>query len=57
MLGTLATIRETHGSVEKYVIDLGLLSPEGVKQLRKNLVNEENEKDIVPWQNHAKLLL
>ncbi|KAI0886072.1 tyrosine phosphatase family-domain-containing protein [Annulohypoxylon maeteangense] len=56
MLGTLAKIREIHGTVEKCVVNLGLLSAEGVKQLRSNLVNEANE-GIVPWQNHAKLLL
>ncbi|KAI1212813.1 protein-tyrosine phosphatase-like protein [Annulohypoxylon truncatum] len=57
MLGTLAKIRETHGSVEKCVVDLELLSPEGIKQLRSNLVNDASEEGIVPWQNHAKLLL
>ncbi|KAI1101631.1 protein-tyrosine phosphatase-like protein [Jackrogersella minutella] len=57
MLGILAKIRETHGSVEKCVIDLGLLSPEGIKQLRNNIVVDVNEEGVVPWQNHAKLLL
>ncbi|KAI2464756.1 protein-tyrosine phosphatase-like protein [Annulohypoxylon bovei var. microspora] len=57
MLGTLAQIRETHGSIEKCVVDLGLLSPDGIKQLRSNLVVEASEEGMVPWQNHAKLLL
>ncbi|KAI1452591.1 protein-tyrosine phosphatase-like protein [Annulohypoxylon moriforme] len=56
MLGTLAKIRDTHGSVENCVVNLGLLSTEGVKQLRSNLVYEANE-GIVPWLDHAKLLL
>ncbi|KAI0838080.1 tyrosine phosphatase family-domain-containing protein [Hypoxylon sp. FL0890] len=56
MLGTLATIREKYGSVEKCVVDLGLLSPEGIKQLRSNLIVDANEEEVVPWQNHAKLL-
>ncbi|KAI2634697.1 tyrosine phosphatase family-domain-containing protein [Hypomontagnella submonticulosa] len=56
MLGTLAKLRETHGSVEKCVVELGLLSPEGIRQLRDNLIVEVNEEQVVPWQNHAKLL-
>ncbi|OTA58634.1 tyrosine phosphatase [Hypoxylon sp. EC38] len=56
MLGTLATIREKYGSVEKCVVDLGLLSPEGIKQLRNNLIVDTDEDGVVPWQNHAKLL-
>ncbi|KAI1392204.1 protein-tyrosine phosphatase-like protein [Hypoxylon trugodes] len=57
MLGTLARLRETYGSVEKCVIALGLLSPDGIQQLRSNLIVDVNEEAIVPWQNHAKLLL
>ncbi|KAI1080478.1 protein-tyrosine phosphatase-like protein [Whalleya microplaca] len=57
MLGTLARIRETYGSVEKCVLDLGLLSPEGISQLRSNLIVDADENEVVPWQDHAKLLL
>lgn len=56
MLGTLAKIRETYGSVEKCIVDLGLLSPEGVKQLQRNLVVETDE-EAIPWQSHAELLV
>ncbi|KAI0384562.1 tyrosine phosphatase family-domain-containing protein [Hypomontagnella monticulosa] len=56
MLGTLTKLRETYGSVEKCVIDLGLLSPEGIRQLRSNLIVEVDEEEVVPWQHHAKLL-
>lgn len=56
MLGFLTKIRETYGSVEKCVLDLRLLSPEGIKQLRSNLIVDVNEEEVVPWQNHAKLL-
>lgn len=57
MLGTLAKIRNTYGSVEKCVVDLGLLSPDGIRQLQSNLIVDVNEKGVVPWQDHAKLLL
>ncbi|KAI1403126.1 protein-tyrosine phosphatase-like protein [Hypoxylon fuscum] len=56
MLGLLAKLRETYGSVEKCVIDLGLLSPDGIKQLQSNLIVDVNDEEVVPWQDHAKLL-
>ncbi|XXH05794.1 hypothetical protein Hte_012232 [Hypoxylon texense] len=56
MLGFLTKIRETYGSVEKCVLDLGLLSPDGIEQLRSNLIVDVNDEKVVPWQNHAKLL-
>lgn len=56
MLGFLTKIRETYGSVEQCVLDLGLLTPENIKQLRNNLIVEVNEEEVVPWQDHAKLL-
>ncbi|KAI1474658.1 tyrosine phosphatase family-domain-containing protein [Daldinia eschscholtzii] len=56
MLGTLAKIRNTYGSVEKCIIDLGLLSPDGIKQLQNNLIVDVDDKGVVPWQDHAKLL-
>ncbi|KAK8070826.1 hypothetical protein PG997_011029 [Apiospora hydei] len=34
-------IRDNYGSVEKCVVDLGLITPEGIEQLRKNLVVDE----------------
>lgn len=56
MLGFLTKIRETYGSVEHCVLDLGLLTPENIKQLRNNLIVDVNEEEVVPWQDHAKLL-
>lgn len=53
MLGTLAHIRERYGSVEKCVIDLGILTPEGIAQLRKNLIVEVDEDEVVRWQEHS----
>ncbi|KAI1819680.1 tyrosine phosphatase [Xylaria intraflava] len=50
MLGTLAHIRAQHGSVEQCVLDLGILTPEGIAQLRKNLIVEVNEEDVVQWK-------
>ncbi|KAI0172404.1 protein-tyrosine phosphatase-like protein [Hypoxylon sp. FL1284] len=57
MLGLLAKIHETYGSVEKCVLDLGLLSLDDIEQLRKNLVVDVNDDEVMPWQKHAKLLL
>ncbi|KAI0012009.1 protein-tyrosine phosphatase-like protein [Xylariaceae sp. FL0662B] len=57
MLGVLAKLRETYGSVEQCVLDLGLLSPEGISQLRSNLIVDADEDEVVPWQDHARLLL
>ncbi|KAI1108838.1 tyrosine phosphatase [Nemania sp. NC0429] len=52
MLGTLAHIRTQYGSVEQCVIDLGILTPEGIAQLRKNLIVEADEDEVVHWQQH-----
>ncbi|KAI1187821.1 tyrosine phosphatase [Nemania serpens] len=57
MLGTLAHIRARYGSVEQCVIDLGILAPEGIAQLRKNLIVEADKDEVVQWQQHAKLML
>ncbi|KAI8966375.1 tyrosine phosphatase family-domain-containing protein [Daldinia sp. FL1419] len=57
MLGTLNKIRQTYGSVEKCVVDLGLLSQDGIRQLQNNLIVDVDEKGVVSWQDHAKLLL
>lgn len=48
MQGTLAWIRKQYGSVEQCVIDLGILTPEGIDQLRKNLIIEVDEDEVVP---------
>ncbi|KAI2619704.1 tyrosine phosphatase family-domain-containing protein [Hypoxylon sp. NC1633] len=53
MLGILAKIRETYGSVEKCVVELGLLSPAGIRQLRSNLIHDKNKGGVVPWQSQA----
>ncbi|KAH9905331.1 protein-tyrosine phosphatase-like protein [Xylariomycetidae sp. FL2044] len=62
MLGTLSNLRSRHGSIEKCVTDLGLLTAEGIAQLRRNLVVEVDEGENggsipIPWEAHAKLLL
>ncbi|KAI2619262.1 tyrosine phosphatase [Hypoxylon sp. NC1633] len=44
MLGTLKMIRSRYGSVEKCVTTLGLLSVEGIDQLRRNLIVEVTER-------------
>ncbi|KAI1761997.1 protein-tyrosine phosphatase-like protein [Hypoxylon sp. FL1150] len=56
MLGFLAKIRETYGSVEQCILDLGLLTPANVKQLRDNLIVDVDEEEVVPWIDHAELL-
>ncbi|KAI0403558.1 tyrosine phosphatase [Xylaria palmicola] len=53
MLGTLARIREKWGSVEQCVLDLGILTPEGIARLRENLIVEADEDEVVRWQEHA----
>lgn len=67
MLETLAQIKKVHGSVEQCVIALGLLTPQGLEQLRKNMIVDAAEEDgeakggssagVVDWKEHAKLLL
>jgi len=57
MLGTLAHIREQYGSVEQCVLKLGILTPEGIAQLRKNLITESDEDEAIQWREHAKLML
>ncbi|KAI5916979.1 tyrosine phosphatase [Camillea tinctor] len=56
MLRTLAWIREKYGSVEACVIELGFLTPEGIAQLRKNLIVDASEGEVNPWEEHAKLI-
>ncbi|KAI1755816.1 tyrosine phosphatase [Xylaria castorea] len=53
MLGTLARIREQYGSIEQCVIDLGILTREGIAQLRTNLIVEADEDEVIRWQEHA----
>ncbi|KAI5858252.1 tyrosine phosphatase [Durotheca rogersii] len=43
MLGTLKMIRRIYGSVERCVIDLKLLSAEGIEQLKRNLIRDVDE--------------
>ncbi|KAI0021422.1 tyrosine phosphatase [Xylariomycetidae sp. FL0641] len=57
MLGTLARIREKHGSVEQCVLDLGLLTPAEIAQLRMNMVVDAQENETIPWEEHTKTLL
>ncbi|KAH7032706.1 tyrosine phosphatase family-domain-containing protein [Microdochium trichocladiopsis] len=61
MLTTLEHINQTYGSVEKCVLELGLLTPESLAQLRKNMIVDETEADasglVVDWKEHAKMLL
>ncbi|KXJ92579.1 tyrosine phosphatase [Microdochium bolleyi] len=57
MLTTLEEIKKVYGSVEKCVLELGLLTPESLAQLRRNMVVNESEGAVVDWKQHAKLLL
>ncbi|KAI0395191.1 tyrosine phosphatase [Xylariaceae sp. FL0594] len=56
MQETLNYIRAEYGSVEECVLKLGILTPEGIAQLRKNLIVEADEDDAVQWREHAKLV-
>ncbi|KAI0162242.1 tyrosine phosphatase [Xylariaceae sp. FL1272] len=57
MRSTLARIRAQYGSVEQCVLDTGMLTPEGIVQLRKNMIVECDAEEAVPWEEHAKLRL
>ncbi|KAI1263375.1 tyrosine phosphatase [Xylariaceae sp. FL1019] len=57
MRGTLTRIRAQHGSIEQCVLDTGMLTPEGIAQLRKNMIVECDAEEAVPWEEHAKLRL
>jgi len=61
MLETLAEIKKVYGSVEECVVTLGLLTPQGLEQLRKNMVVDAEQAEggagVVDWKEHAKLLL
>lgn len=57
MVGTLAYIRAQYGSVEQCVVKLGILTPEGIAQLRENLIVEVDEDEAIQWREHAKLML
>ncbi|KAI0130577.1 tyrosine phosphatase [Xylariales sp. AK1849] len=58
MLLTLSRIRETYGSVEQCVLDLGLLNRDEIKHLRQNLLVDVGgeEGTVLDWQSHAKLV-
>jgi len=53
MLAALACLRETYGSVEKYVTEYCGLTPEEVDQIRKNLVVTGEQP--IDWESHADL--
>ncbi|KAI1339246.1 tyrosine phosphatase family-domain-containing protein [Xylariaceae sp. FL0016] len=55
MLGTLSRFREKYGSIEQCVVDNGLLSPESIAQLRKNLVVDAKDEKAIAWEEHAKM--
>lgn len=57
MVATLNWIREDYGSIEKAVVDLNLITPEGIEQLRRNLIVDAKDEEPIEWQQHAKLLL
>lgn len=59
MLGTLAMIRETYGSVEAYVTDHLGVSQASIDQLRKNLVVDivEGGEQPLDWKRHSGLVL
>ncbi|GAW26703.1 putative tyrosine phosphatase [Rosellinia necatrix] len=52
MLGTLAHIRSRYGSIEQCVLDLGFLTPEGITQLRKNMIVEADDDEAIRWEEH-----
>lgn len=56
MLGTLNKIKENWGSVEGCVLALGLLSEEGITQLRQNLIVDAASDGIIDWESHAKIV-
>ncbi|KAK4188988.1 tyrosine phosphatase [Podospora australis] len=54
MLGTLAHIRSTYGSVEDYVVNHVGLSPEDVRRIRENLIVDLAEgEEPVDWRRHT----
>lgn len=56
MSSTLSWIRKTYGSAEKCVVELGLLTPEAVERLKRNLIVDAPSTGPVDWQAHAKLI-
>lgn len=56
MVATLDWIKKTHGSVEKCVVDLGILTPELIEKLRQNLIVDASSTEEVNWREHAELV-
>lgn len=56
MIVLLDMIKTKYGSVEKCVIDLGVLTPEGIEKLRQNLITDSQSTEEVNWKEHAQLL-
>lgn len=64
MLGTLARLRATYGSPERYVVERCGLTPDDVARIRAHLVvdaaaaeEEEGGGAPVDWESHAQLLV
>ena len=53
----LKTMKEQWGSVDQCMIGLGLVSQDGIEQLRRNMVIDAAacEKEV-DWQRHAELV-
>lgn len=58
MVEFLKTIKEKWGSVDQCVVGLGLLSQEGIEQLRRNMtINDAGMSEAkVDWKPHAELV-
>ena len=59
MLATLAMIRATYGSAERYMVEHCGLTPAAVEQIRRNFVvdvHDAPEQVSVDWRAHAKLV-
>lgn len=57
MLKTLTHIREEYGgSVYACVLELGLLTTEGIEKLRRNIIVDVSDTGVVDWKNHAELV-
>ncbi|RYO80786.1 hypothetical protein DL766_002668 [Monosporascus sp. MC13-8B] len=56
MVQMLRWIKKTYGSVEKCVLDLGLVTPEMIENLRRNLIVDAQSTEKVDWREHACLL-
>lgn len=57
MFNTLKQIREEYGSVEACVLQLGLLTADGIERLRRNLIVDASTTEAVDWRDHAELVV